>query len=81
MQLSPEDEKKLRISGFALIPFVVTLLLCIAVLYGVNGGRSLFRDKAGWDVALWVGATVVYYGLSVGTMYVPWQIAGDLTIL
>ena len=67
--MNPADEQKLVISAISLIPYVLATALLMIPLYVVQKKALL---GASWkDALLWLGGLVVYYGLSVGFMYMP----------
>ena len=79
-QQKQELSMKAQISGIALIPYVIVLAIIMWVVYErlSNRGVSTVTSKAGLDVLLWVGTIVLYYGLSLGLMYVPMKIEEQL---
>ena len=70
VQVSPEDQTKLIIGAISVVPYVIVVALLLVPLYVINKRPLL---GAAWkDALLWVGSILVYYGVSVGFMYVPW---------
>ena len=61
-------QEKLKVSGYALLVFVVCMAVCVGTIYGVNK-ESLF-GKYWADILLWVGLLVLYFLLSLASMYV-----------
>ena len=73
VQVSIQDQTKLVIGAISVVPYLLVLALLFIPLYVVNK-RPLMG--AGWkDALLWIGSIFVYYGLSVGSMYVPWPMS------
>lgn len=79
-QQKQELRMKAQISGIALIPYVVVLAIIMWTVYINLSTRSVstVTSKARLDVLLWVGTIVLYYGLSLGLMYVPMKIEEQL---
>ena len=70
IQLSPTDQAKLLIGAISLVPYVLVLALFLIPMY-VACKRPMLG--ASWkDALMWVSSIFVYYGISVGLMYVPW---------
>jgi hypothetical protein len=68
--ISVADQTKLFIAAISVVPYLIVILLLLIPLYVVNK-KPLLGAK--WkDALLWIGSILVYYGVSVGIMYVPW---------
>ena len=79
-QQKQELSMKAQISAIALIPYVVVLAIIMWTVYLSLSTRSVstITSKAGLDALLWVGTIVLYFGLSLGMMYVPMKIEEQL---
>jgi hypothetical protein len=59
------------ISLFALVPFAIIVAMLMAVFYGTNGGRAI-TGSTGGDAATWVASFITFYGVTFGSMMLPW---------
>lgn len=68
--ITTTDQAKLLIGAISVIPYLITLLVLLVPLYVINK-KSLLG--AAWkDSLLWIASIFVYYGISVGLMFIPW---------
>lgn len=69
--------EKLLISAYALVPFILTVMLMYAVAAIARRSRSktarggFLTRTAGGDIGIIVGGAAAFYGLSLGMMYIP----------
>lgn len=67
---SNDAQKKLLISAYALIPYVVTTAILLIPMYVARKQSML---GAAWkDSLMIIVSVIIFYGLSFGLMYVPW---------
>ena len=67
---SIDTEKKLLISAYAVIPYVVTTAILLIPMYVARKQSML---GAVWkDSLMIIASVIIFYGLSFGLMYVPW---------
>lgn len=78
-------DMKLLISAYALVPFVLTVMLMYAIAMIVRrtsnkGARGGFLTRtAGGDIGIIAGGAAAFYGLSLGMMYIPNLVKPDKT--
>ena len=63
-----ELAQKATISGYAVVVYVVTLLLALLVVYMKT--KQAVLGKYWQDVCLWLASCVVFYLLTLASMYV-----------
>ena len=77
MLLSDEQRSSLKvkaeISGLALVPFslVIGILMVITYMKLRQQGVVSITDSRMRDVVLWLSMLVLYFGASLGMMYIP----------
>ena len=64
-------EQYAKISLAALIPFVFSLIVMCIVVYSINK-RPIFSVSG--DALLYISLISVFYGGSIGTMYIPMKL-------
>lgn len=70
MSLTPTDQTKLLIGAVAIVPYLATLAVFLVPMYILRKQSML---GAAWkDSLFWLASIIVFYGSSVGFMYVPW---------
>lgn len=63
-------EKTMTIAAISVLPYLVALTLALIPVYLVQ--KQALLGSAWKDSLLWLASVVVYFGASVGFMYIPW---------
>ncbi len=68
--LTPTATGIVTIAALSLIPYILVVGLALIPLYLVQ--KKALLGAAWKDSLLWVGSVLLYFGASVGIMFVPW---------
>ena len=68
--MSTTSQTKLLIGAISILPYILVLSFFLIPVYIIRKQTLL---GAPWkDGVMWAGSVFVYYGISVGLMFLPW---------